>query len=46
MGKIFLKEVTKPENYGVAKIKKNKIIKIIEKPKNLSLIKQLQDFIF
>ena len=31
--KIFLKEVTKPENYGVAKIKKNKIIKIIEKPK-------------
>ena len=31
--KIFLKEVTKPENYGVAKTKKNKIIKIIEKPK-------------
>ena len=31
--KIFLKEVTRPENYGVAKIKKNKIIKIIEKPK-------------
>jgi len=31
--KIFLKEVTKPENYGVAKIIKNKIIKIIEKPK-------------
>ena len=31
--KIFLKEVTEPENYGVAKIKKNKIEKIIEKPK-------------
>ena len=31
--KIFLKEVTKPENYGVAKIKRNKIVKIIEKPK-------------
>ena len=30
---IFLKEVTKPENYGVAKIIKNKIKKIIEKPK-------------
>jgi glucose-1-phosphate thymidylyltransferase len=30
---IFLKEVTKPENYGVAKIEKNKIEKIIEKPK-------------
>ena len=32
--KIFLKEVSKPENYGVAKIKNNKIIKIIEKPVN------------
>ena len=31
--KIFLKEVTKPENYGVAKITKNKIFKIVEKPK-------------
>ena len=31
--KIFLKEVSKPENYGVAKIKRNKIVKIIEKPK-------------
>ena len=30
---IFLKEVNKPENYGVAKIKKNKIEKIVEKPK-------------
>ena len=30
---IFLKEVSNPENYGVAKIKKNKIQKIIEKPK-------------
>ena len=30
---IFLKEVSRPENYGVAKIKKNKIEKIIEKPK-------------
>ena len=29
---IFLKEVSTPENYGVAKIKKNKIEKIIEKP--------------
>ena len=31
--RIFLKEVKKPENYGVAKIVKNKIEKIIEKPK-------------
>ena len=30
---IFLKEVDKPENYGVAKIKKNKIDRIVEKPK-------------
>lgn len=30
--KIFLKDVSKPENYGVAQVKKNKIIKIIEKP--------------
>ena len=30
---IFLKEVPNPENYGVAKIKKTKIEKIIEKPK-------------
>ena len=32
---IFLKEVSSPENYGVAKIKKNKIEKIVEKPKKL-----------
>ncbi len=31
--RIFLKEVKKPENYGVAKIKNNIIQKIIEKPK-------------
>ena len=30
---IFLKEVDKPENYGVAKIRKKKIISISEKPK-------------
>ena len=30
---IFLKEVDKPENYGVAKIKKKKVISISEKPK-------------
>lgn len=30
---IFLKEVSKPENYGVAKTKKNKIERILEKPK-------------
>jgi glucose-1-phosphate thymidylyltransferase len=30
---VFLKEVDKPENYGVAKIKKKKIISISEKPK-------------
>ena len=30
---IFLKEVSSPENYGVAKIKKKKIEKIVEKPK-------------
>ena len=31
--KYFLKEVNKPENYGVAKITKNKILNISEKPK-------------
>ena len=30
---IFLKEVSRPDNYGVAKIKKNRIEKIVEKPK-------------
>ena len=30
---IFLKEVSTPENYGVAKIRNKKIEKIIEKPK-------------
>ena len=30
---IFLKEVSDPENYGIAKLKKNKIEKILEKPK-------------
>jgi len=30
---IFLKEVSDPENYGIAKMKKNKIEKIVEKPK-------------
>ncbi len=30
---IFLKEVTMPKNYGVAKIKKKRIEKIVEKPK-------------
>ena len=30
---IFLKEVAKPENYGVAKTRNNKIEKIVEKPK-------------
>ena len=29
---IFLKDVNQPQNFGVAKIKKNKIEKIIEKP--------------
>ncbi len=31
--RIFLKDVKTPENFGVAKIKNNKIEKIIEKPK-------------
>ncbi len=31
--KIFLHRVLNPERYGVAKTKKNKIIKIVEKPK-------------
>ena len=31
--KVFLHRVSKPEKYGVAKIKKNKIISITEKPK-------------
>ena len=31
---VFLKEVSEPENFGVAKINKNKIEKIVEKPKN------------
>jgi len=30
---IFLKEVNNPQNFGIAKIKNNKIEKIIEKPK-------------
>jgi len=30
---IFLKEVAKPENYGVAKISNKKVLKIVEKPK-------------
>ncbi len=30
---IFLKEVNEPQNFGVAKIKNNKIEKIVEKPK-------------
>ena len=30
---IFLKEVNEPKNFGVAKIKNNKIEKIVEKPK-------------
>lgn len=32
--KIFLKEVKKPESYGVPRIEGDKIIEIIEKPKN------------
>ena len=31
--KVFLHRVNKPENYGIAKVKKNKIISIKEKPK-------------
>ena len=31
--RIFLKKVNNPENYGIAKIKKNRIDKIVEKPK-------------
>jgi len=31
--KIFIKSVKNPSQYGVVKIKKNKIIKIVEKPK-------------
>ena len=31
--RIFLKKVKKPENYGIAKISKNNIEKILEKPK-------------
>ncbi len=31
--RIFLKNVKNPENFGVAKIIKNKIVKIVEKPK-------------
>ena len=33
--KVFLHKVKNPEKYGVAKIKKNKIILIKEKPKNI-----------
>lgn len=32
--KIFLKEVKDPERYGVIEIKDNKVISIVEKPKN------------
>ena len=43
---VFLKEVTEPENFGVAKIYKNKIERIVEKPKILSQKMQLQVYIF
>ena len=32
--KIFLKDVNQPQNFGIAKVKNNKIEKIIEKPKH------------
>ncbi len=44
--KIFLKDVTKPENYGVAKILKNKIVNIIEKPKNFLSSKAITGLYF
>ena len=34
---VYLKDVPKPENYGVIKIKNSKIDLIVEKPKNLYL---------
>ena len=33
--KVFLHKVTNPQLFGVARINKNKILKIIEKPKKL-----------
>ena len=37
--KVFLHKVTNPQLFGVAKVnKRNKILNIIEKPKNISLI--------
>ena len=36
--KVMLHKVNNPEQYGVAKIEKNRIKKIVEKPKNLYLI--------
>ena len=43
---IFLKEVDKPENYGVAKIKKKKIISISEKPKKFMSNKAITGLYF
>ena len=43
---IFLKEVSSPENYGVAKIKKKKLKKSLRNQKNLFLTMLLLDFIF
>lgn len=37
--KVFLKNVIKPENYGVAKIENEKITNIVEKPKKKFLTK-------
>ena len=45
--KVLLHNVQKPELYGVAKVNKNnKIIKIVEKPKNLFLTMLYLGYIF
>ena len=43
---IFLKEVSTPENYGVVKINKNKLEKIVEKPKKFMSNKAITGLYF
>ena len=42
----YLHEVSNPNDYGVIKFKNDIPIKIVEKPKNMSVITQFQVFIF
>lgn len=44
--KIFIKDVQKPENYGVAKLKNNKILLVKEKPKKFISSKAITGLYF